>query len=102
MSVRGCRNLLSPRVTGPDAPVELASDLSTALLVLLERLAPEERAAFLLHDVFDTEYHEISLILGKNEATCRQVVHRARERVRPIARDLRSAKPLARVCSINS
>lgn len=66
----------------PDAHVELASDLSTALLVLLERLAPEERAAFLLHDVFDTEYHEISLILGKNEAACRQVVHRARERVR--------------------
>ena len=49
---------------------------------LLERLAPEERAAFLLHEVFDCDYPEIAQILGKNEASCRQIVHRARERVR--------------------
>jgi RNA polymerase sigma-70 factor (ECF subfamily) len=50
--------------------------------MILERLAPEERAAFLLHDVFDNEYADIARILGKNEAACRQIVHRARERVR--------------------
>jgi RNA polymerase sigma-70 factor (ECF subfamily) len=65
-----------------DRSAELASDLSVAFLVVLERLAPEERAAFLLHDVFDCEYAEIARILGKSEAACRQIVHRARERVR--------------------
>ncbi len=64
-----------------DAHSELASDLSVAFLVVLERLAPEERAAFLLHEVFDSGYADIAGILGKSEATCRQIVHRARERV---------------------
>ena len=53
-----------------------------AFLTLLERLAPEERAAFLLHDVFDVGYREIASVIEKSEAACRQVVHRARERVR--------------------
>jgi len=66
----------------PDRDVELASDLSIAFLVLLERLAPEERAAFLLHDVFDCGYAEIAGLLGKTEAAARQIVHRARGRVR--------------------
>ncbi len=66
----------------PDRHLELASDLSVAFLVLLERLGPEERAAFLLHDVFDCGYAEISRLLEKSEASCRQLVHRARERVR--------------------
>lgn len=65
-----------------DFQSELASDLSVAFLVVLERLAPEERAAFLLHDVFESEYADIAAILGKNEASCRQIVHRARQRVR--------------------
>ena len=65
-----------------DRQAELASDLSVAFLVVLERLAPEERAAFLLHEVFDADYAEIARILGKGEAACRQIVHRARERVR--------------------
>jgi RNA polymerase sigma-70 factor (ECF subfamily) len=66
----------------PDEATELASDLSLAFLALLERLAPEERAAFLLHDVFESDYHEISAALGKSEAACRQIVSRARRRVR--------------------
>src|SRR5690349_10802747 len=66
----------------PDHHAELASDLSIAFLVLLERLAPEERAAFLLHDVFDCGYPEIASLLGKSEAASRQIVHRARGRVR--------------------
>jgi RNA polymerase sigma-70 factor, ECF subfamily len=53
-----------------------------AFLALLERLAPEERAAFLLHDVFDSDYGEIAAALGKSEAACRQIVSRARRRVR--------------------
>lgn len=65
-----------------DQEAELASDLSMAFMVVLEQLAPEERAAFLLHDVFDCEYAEVARIIGKNEANCRQMVRRARERVR--------------------
>ena len=66
----------------PEEQLELASDLSMAFMVLLERLAPSERAAFLLHDIFDCDYPDIARILRKSEAACRQVVHRARERVR--------------------
>jgi RNA polymerase sigma-70 factor, ECF subfamily len=66
----------------PEEQLELASDLSMAFMVLLERLAPVERAAFLLHDIFDCDYAEIARTLQKSEAACRQVVHRARGRVR--------------------
>jgi RNA polymerase sigma-70 factor, ECF subfamily len=69
-------------VPPPDRDAELASDLSVAFLVLLERLAPDERAAFLLHDVFDCGYPGIAQLLEKSEAACRQIVHRARDRVR--------------------
>jgi len=64
-----------------DAASELASSLSVAFLVVLERLGPEERAAFLLHEVFDSGYDEIAQTLGKSEAACRQLVSRARKRV---------------------
>ena len=64
-----------------DRNAELASDLSMAFLVLLERLAPEERAALLLRDVFDAGYDEIARVLEKSESACRQMVHRARTRV---------------------
>jgi RNA polymerase sigma-70 factor (ECF subfamily) len=66
----------------PDREAELADDLSLAFLLLLERLAPEERAAFLLREVFGAEYAEIARTLDKSEAACRQIVHRAGERVR--------------------
>ena len=65
-----------------DHSSELASDLSVAFLAVLERLAPEERAAFLLHEMFDSEYAAIAQVLGKSEAACRQLVSRARRRVR--------------------
>jgi RNA polymerase sigma-70 factor, ECF subfamily len=65
-----------------DAQAELSSSLSIAFLVVLEELAPEERAAFLLREVFDTDYGEVAEILGKSAAACRQMVSRARKRVR--------------------
>jgi RNA polymerase sigma-70 factor (ECF subfamily) len=74
--------IVSAVAPAADAQSELASSLSVAFLVVLERLAPEERAAFLLHEVFDSEYGEIAQILGKSEAACRQLVSRARRRVR--------------------
>ncbi len=66
----------------PDRAAEIASDLSLAFLVLLERLSPEERAAFILREVFAAEYDEIARVLERSEAAVRQMVHRARDRVR--------------------
>ena len=65
----------------PESAAELAGELSVAFLYVLERLGPEERAAFLLRQVFDYDYPEIAAQLGKTEASCRQMVHRASERV---------------------
>lgn len=60
---------------------ELASDISFALLLTLERLSPLERAAFLLHDVFDYDFSEVATILERQEDTCRQLARRARQHV---------------------
>jgi RNA polymerase sigma-70 factor (ECF subfamily) len=78
----------------PDRDLDLAADLSIAFLTLLERLAPEERAAFLLHDVFDVGYREIASVIERSEAACRQVVHRARERVRGDRKRFDVAEPV--------
>jgi RNA polymerase sigma-70 factor (ECF subfamily) len=66
----------------PEQVNEVSSDLSIAFLTVLERLAPDARAAFLLHDVFDADYAEIARTLGKSEAACRQIVSRARNQLR--------------------
>ncbi|MFP6581277.1 MAG: sigma-70 family RNA polymerase sigma factor [Candidatus Hydrogenedentota bacterium] len=60
---------------------ELSESLSTAFLVLLENLAPPERAAFLLMEVFGYTYSEIADTLEKSEANCRQIVKRAKDRI---------------------
>ncbi|RAM61565.1 RNA polymerase subunit sigma-24 [Herbaspirillum rubrisubalbicans] len=65
----------------PEALLEQQSDVSFAYLLLLEHLKPEERAAFLLREVFDNDYPDIAAILQKSEANCRQLVHRARARL---------------------
>ncbi len=74
--------LIGDAAPAADVRAELASSLSIAFLVLLEQLQPDERAAFLLHEVFDTDYTEIAEILGKSAVACRQIVSRARRRVR--------------------
>lgn len=60
----------------------LADDLSVALLLALERLSPLERAAFLLHDVFDMDYAIVAQSIDRTEAACRQLAARARAHVR--------------------
>jgi len=72
--------LPEPIVGAPEQP--MADDLSIALLVTLERLSPLERAAFLLHDVFDMDYADIAGTLGRTEDACRQLAARARQHVR--------------------
>ncbi|MEU6796997.1 RNA polymerase sigma factor SigJ [Nonomuraea wenchangensis] len=64
------------------ADVLLAESVSMAMLVLLETLTPDERAVFVLREVFGFEYHDIATAVGKSVATVRQVAHRAREHVR--------------------
>lgn len=66
----------------PEDLQEAASDLSIAFLAVLERLAPEARAAFLLREVFDADYRDIARTLDKSEAACRQIVHRAKSQLR--------------------
>lgn len=61
--------------------VSMLSDLSYGVLLMLERLSPDERAALLLHEVFDCQYEEIARTLDKTPVHCRQLVRRAKERV---------------------
>lgn len=72
--------LPEPIVAAPAEP--MADDSSIALLVTLERLSPLERAAFLLHEVFDMDYGDIASALGRTEEACRQLATRARQHVR--------------------
>jgi RNA polymerase sigma-70 factor, ECF subfamily len=69
--LRNGNSELTSDAAPPDYRAELTSDLSIAFLVVLERLAPEERAAFLRHDVFDCAYAEVARILGKSEVASR-------------------------------
>ncbi|HSI56401.1 MAG TPA: RNA polymerase sigma-70 factor [Ideonella sp.] len=73
--------LLSESPVTPEQVLERADDVSVAFLVMLERLAPEARAAFLLREVFDADYGEVSEALGKTEPACRQLVHRAKQQL---------------------
>ncbi|PSL08507.1 RNA polymerase ECF family sigma subunit [Haloactinopolyspora alba] len=75
--------LPEPLLTSPDASadIELAEDVSMAMLVVLETLAPLERAVFVLREVFGLPYAELATTLGRSEASVRQVAHRAREHV---------------------
>jgi len=77
--------LPEPLATGQDSEVEEApvvdETLSIAFLVLLESLNPVERAVFLLREVFDFDHAEVSRIVGKSEANCRQIARRSRQAV---------------------
>jgi RNA polymerase sigma-70 factor (ECF subfamily) len=68
--------------------VEVLDQVSMAFLVLLQRLTPAERAALLLHDVFDFDHGEIATLLHKTEPACRQLLKRAREHVEVERRSL--------------
>ena len=65
-----------------DVPTEIAAELSEAFRIIRARLAPAERTALVLREVFAFEYAELARLLGKTEAACRQIVRRACVRVR--------------------
>jgi RNA polymerase sigma-70 factor (ECF subfamily) len=76
--------VLDTAALAPDSHTELAEDLSIALLLTLDRLSPLERAAFLLHDVFDSSFNEVATTLERSEAACWQLAARAREHARAV------------------
>jgi RNA polymerase sigma factor (sigma-70 family) len=69
-------------IIDPEQETMMADSVSLALLVVLETLAPAERLAFVLHDMFDVSFEEIASIVGKTPAAVRQMASRARRRVR--------------------
>jgi RNA polymerase sigma-70 factor (ECF subfamily) len=75
----------------PEQSAALGESLTLAFMVLLDTLSPDERAVFLLREIFEYSYAEIATMVGLTEANCRQVFHRARERV--AARQPRSERP---------
>jgi RNA polymerase sigma-70 factor (ECF subfamily) len=86
--------LLTDERREPEQSLVLAESVTLAFMVLLETLSPEERAVFLLREVFD-EYDKIAAMLDTTPANCRQLFHRAKTRVagrRPRFRDAADAK----------
>jgi RNA polymerase sigma-70 factor (ECF subfamily) len=73
--------LPEPLVGAPEENATLDEEVTTALLVVLERLSPAERAAFLLHDVFELPFEEVAEVVGRTPAAVRQLAVRARRRV---------------------
>jgi RNA polymerase sigma-70 factor (TIGR02957 family) len=74
--------LMADSPFSPEQLLERVDDVSVAFLALLERLAPEARAAWLLREVFDADYGEVAEALGKTEPACRQLVHRAKAQLK--------------------
>ena len=70
------------QAAGPESEALLADSVGLAMLVVLDRLAPAERVAFVLHDMFDLPFDEIAGITGRSPAAARQLASRARRRVR--------------------
>ena len=94
--------LPEPLLESPDPTPEqqwmVTEDVSIALILLLDTLSPEMRAAFLLRDAFDYGFDEIAQVVGRSPATCRQLVSRARKRLAgaepPAAPSLEEARPI--------
>ncbi|MFB6451288.1 sigma-70 family RNA polymerase sigma factor [Bradyrhizobium tunisiense] len=74
--------VLNAETFGAETASEYATDLSVGLMLALERLSPLERAAFLLHDVFDVGFDQVAQLIERNEAACRQLAARGRVHVR--------------------
>ena len=66
----------------PEEQVEIAGEVAAAFIAVLERLGSEERAAFLLREVFDYDYPEVAKMVDKLESACRQLLHRSRTHMR--------------------
>ncbi len=82
LAAPGANELRDEQVLDPAVEVERADAVGRALLVVLDTLAPAERLAFCLHDLFGLSFDEIATTLGRSSTACRQLASRARRRVR--------------------
>src|SRR5579884_2269985 len=82
---------LLPGAADPEHEALLAESVGSALLVVLRRLEPAERVAFVLHDLFGVSFEEIAGIVGRSPAAARQLASRARRRIQGAAEDGRAA-----------
>jgi RNA polymerase sigma-70 factor (ECF subfamily) len=82
-----------PEATDPAELSERREAISLAFLMLLESLSPEERAVFLLHEVFDYPHEEVATMIGKSPAACRQLLRRARARLAAARTDGQAGAP---------
>ena len=73
---------LTDSPSSPEQILERADELSLAFLMVLERLSPEARAAFVMRELFDADYADVARTIAKSEAACRQLVHRARTQLK--------------------
>jgi RNA polymerase sigma-70 factor (ECF subfamily) len=87
--------LPEPLLTGPDAaePVLVDESVSTAMLLVMEKLTPPERVAFVLHDVFEVPFDNVAGVLGNTPAASRQLASRARRRVAASKERPRATRP---------
>jgi RNA polymerase sigma-70 factor (ECF subfamily) len=92
---------LHGRLGGPSDSQSMQESLSLAFLLLLEKLTPGERAAFLLHEVFDYDHAEVAEMLGKTEANCRQLLRRARQHITDGRSRFILRRPCTRSCSMD-
>ena len=83
--IEGETERLQDQAVDPEQDLLLASSLGPALMIVLDALAPAERVAFVLHDLFGVSFEEIAPILGRSAATSRQLASRARRRVQGAA-----------------
>src|SRR5262249_30605165 len=82
----------------PAEELMLARSVGLALLVVLEALSPAERVAFVLHDLFDLSFAEVAPIVGRSQDATRQMVSRARRRVR--GAEVRASEDVAKQCEL--
>ncbi|WP_232668546.1 RNA polymerase sigma factor SigJ [Pseudonocardia sp. TRM90224] len=86
--------LPEPLLTGPDVAAQVVVDeaVSVAMLLVMERLAPAERVALVLHDVFDFPFGQIAEVLGNSPAASRKLASRARTRIADVAEQPRASR----------
>jgi RNA polymerase sigma factor (sigma-70 family) len=80
--ISAARRTRSPDLADPEAEAVLADSIGVALLVILQTLSPDERLAFVLHDMFDLPFADIAPIIGRSQNTAAQLASRARRRIR--------------------
>lgn len=86
---------LVERAADPEAAAELSDSLTTAFLIMLERLSPDERTAFLLADVFGERFDDIATAMDRSVEACRQLASRARRKVRDAEQERRDEQRAA-------